>query len=640
VNRARACLFGLLAAACVPAGAATLGRAETDPESFANVDQFEVTHLELILDVNLHFREFTGSAVLAIKRLDPAATRLVLDTMDLNILEVSELSSDFMGATEKTKAIWVSRPYRLDKPDKQLGSPLVIELPASQQKTLALKIEYETQPKARGLHWLVPAQPDSKHPPFVYSDSAALAVRSWIPLQDTPSARLSYRAHIHTPDGTLAVMGAGNDPKAKHDGDYWFIMPAAVPPQQLGLAVGSLKFKPLGARTGVYAEAALLGPALKEFADTEALLGAAASLVGGAPLDRFDVVVMPTTFPQAGADHARAAFVSPTLIAGDKSLLGTFAVEIAHAEIANRESAAEPADEWIAQALAGYIGSRSMASVYGAPLAAEQALLAWRLLRAELPALDAQDQVLFSARAEQGGTPAPRAIISEKGRFFCAFLESRFGRERLDAFLEGYFDHFAGKPVSTQQFLGYLQENLLDRFPGLVTRDAVLAWILDPGLPPGGEAAPVAAFDAVDAARGAWLGARVPAAKLPTRGWSEPQWRYFVAELPPGLTATQLGELDKAFTFGRTHNAVLAGEWLRAALAGGYPPATGESEQYVMSVGRADLILPLYAEWMKTDRGTELAKRVYQRVHSGYDPEVTQAVEAVVGAPPEDKSEP
>jgi hypothetical protein len=306
----------------------------------------------------------------------------------------------------------------------------------------------------------------------------------------------------------------------------------------------------------------------------------------------------------------------------------------------NRQSAAEPADEWIAQALAGYIGSRSMATVYGAPLAAEEALLEWRLLRASLPTLEAQDQVLFSARAEQGGPAAPRAFISEKGRFFCGFLESRIGRERFDAFLEGYFGHFAGKPVSTQQFLDYMQENLLDRFPGLVTRDAVLAWILDPGLPPDGAAAPVAAFDAVDAARSAWLGSRVPAAKLPTRDWSGPQWRYFVAELPPGLTATQFGELDKAFAFGKTHNAVLAGEWLRAALAGGYPPATSESEQYVMSVGRADLILPLYAEWMKTDRGKELAKRVYRRVHSGYDPEVTQAVEALVGAPPDEKSEP
>ncbi len=636
---ARACLLGLLAAACLPAGAETLGRVGTDPESFANVDQFEVTHLELILDVNFHFRALSGSAVLAIKRLDPTATQLVLDTQDLNILDVSELTSDFMGATEETKAIWVNRPYRLDKPDKRRGSPLVIELPPSTQKTLALKVEYETQPKAPGLHWLVPAKPDSKHRPFVYSDAAPLAVRSWIPLQDTPTGRLSYRAHIHTPDDTLAVMGAGNDPKAKRNGDYWFIMPAAVPPQQLALAAGDLKFKPLDARTGVYAEPALLGPALKEFADTEALLAAVASLVGGVALERFDVVVMPSTFPQAGADHARTAFVSPTLIAGDKSLLTPYATQIAHAEITNRQSAAQLADEWIAQALAGYIGSRSMATVYGAPLAAEQRLLEWRLLSATLPALAAQDQVLFSARAEQGGKSAPRALISEKGRFFCGWLESRFGRERFDAFLEAYFDHFAGKPVSTHEFLGYLQENLLDRYPGLVTRDAVLAWILDPGLPPDGAAAPVAAFDAVDAARGDWLGSRLPAAKLPTRDWSGPQWRYFVEGLPP-LTATQVGELDKAFAFGKTHNAVLAGEWLRAALAGGYPPATPESEQYVMSVGRADLILPLYAEWMKTERGTELARRVYRLVHSGYDPEVTQAVEAVVGAPPEDTSEP
>ncbi len=640
MNATRACLtLALLAAVSWPAGAETLGRARGDAASYANVDQFQMTHLEFILDVDFHFREFAGSVILDITRLDPKATQLVLDSQDLNILDVNELTADFMGATEKPKAIWVNRPYRLDKPDAELGSALVIELPPSTEKALVLKIDFETLPKAPGLHWLVPAQKESKHPPFVYTDAGPLAARSWMPLQDTAAVRVSYRGHIHTPDDTLAVMGAGNDVKVKRKGDYWFVMTTAVAPAQLSLAVGDLRFKAMSSKTGVFADSAMLGPAAKEFADTEAMLAAGTRLIGGDPLDRFDVLVMPPTFPRAGADNARVASVSPTLITGDKSLLDSFAAQVADAEITNRESAATPADAWITRGLAAYVGSRIMASVYGAPRAAEQALIAREHLRGMLATLEPADQVLYAQREGPALTAAQASVSSEKGRLFFGFLETRFGDERIDAFLHDYFDHFAGQTVGTQQFLAYLQQNLLDRFPGIVTRDEVLVWVLDPGLPPD-SAPPPAAFEAVDAARTAWLEGRVPAAKLATHEWRDLEWRYFILHLPPSVSAAQLALLDKAFAFGKTHDTVLAGEWLRLAVAADYPPALVESEQYVMTVGRADLILPIYTQWMKTPRGTVLAKRVYRLVHSGYDPEVTKAVEAVVGALPEDKSEP
>src|SRR5208283_103658 len=188
-------------------GAAATGASEAelsplqpglDYHSFANIEQFRVTHLDLNLRVDFHNKVLFGAVGLEIKRLDPRATELVLDTRDLDIRDVEERPTDVLGATAKSQTAWVSRPFHFDKADPILGSPLVIELAPSKKTTELIKIEYVTAPAAPALQWLAAKQTIGGHRPFMYTLSEPIGARSWIPLQDTPQVRASYAAHIHT----------------------------------------------------------------------------------------------------------------------------------------------------------------------------------------------------------------------------------------------------------------------------------------------------------------------------------------------------------------------------------------------------------------------------------------------------------
>jgi leukotriene-A4 hydrolase len=639
----RSSVAGLMLAVGAPAFAAsgdtpraTL-RAELAPiqpgldyHSFANVEQFRITHLELNLRVDFHNKVLFGEVALELKRLDPSATELVLDTRGLDIRDVSEKPTSVIGALSKSETTWVSRPFHLDKADPILGSPLVIEVAPQKKSTETIKIEYVTSPDAPTLQWLADGQTAGKHHPFMYTLSAPIGARSWIPVQDTPLVRVTYSAVIHTDSDLLAVMSARNDPKVKHNGEYAFVMRDAIPASLIALAVGDLRFKETGARSGVYAEKPLVADAAKELADTETLLRAAEKLFGPYRFERYDVVVMPPSFPIAEVGNPRAAFITPTAITGDRSRESIVARALAEAWAGDLVSGATARDAWINAGLSVYMQERIVEEVYGAQRAATERTLALKSLRHDLAELSAPDQALaVDLRGRDPGAVFRDASDLKAGLLF-AYLDGKFGREHFDSFLQGYFDHFAFKSITTDQFLAYLNENLLDRFKGLVTAAQVAAWVNAPGLP--GDASVPAGnpYEAVDAARSDWLTGKTPAKKLDSHGWVTPQWSYFLDHMPSTLRKDQLAELDKAFDFTHSPNAEVAAAWFMLVIKNTYQPSYPRLEQFLQTNGRRTLIAPLYVELMKTPAGSALAKRVYAQARPFYQEQTAAALDVIV----------
>jgi leukotriene-A4 hydrolase len=635
---------GILAGALVICGAFSGHASPTDSgpidpafdyHSYANVDQFRTTRLDLDLRVDFKFKTIAGSVTLELKRLDPRSTQLVLDTKDIMILDVTQKSTDVLGATAKNQTIWVSRPFHLEKPDPILGSALVIDLPPSKKATESIKIDYETLETSPALQWLTEKQ-TSRHKPFLYTQSEPISARSWIPLQDTPQVRAPYKAKVHTDESLRAVMSAENDPKSKRNGEYSFVMPQAVPSYLIALAVGDLEFQETGPRTGVYAEKSVIKEAAKEFADTESMIQANEKMFGPYRWTRYDILVMPPSFPEGGMENPRLSFITPTVIAGDKSLVSVIAHELAHSWAGNLVGNATWRDFWLNEGFTDYMESRIMTAVYGEPRSSMEAVLGVKSLRADLAKLMPADQVLAIDLRDRDPNDGFSYIPYEKGRLFLNYLDAKFGRERFDAFLRGYFEHFAFKSVNSEQFMAYLQENLLDRFPGIVTRAQVNTWVLGPGLPADAVLPATTLFQPVDAARDAWLGGKLPAKKVGA-DWVAQQWLYFLDGMPP-LGAAQLADLDKAFALSKSPNAEIAHSWFKLVIANNYQPSYPRLEEYLRTIGRRKLIEPLYESLMKTPAGTEVAKRVFAKARPGYHPETVKAIEAIV-APKEETSE-
>jgi aminopeptidase N len=600
-----------------------------DYHSFANIEQFRITHIELDLRVDFRNKVLFGVAALEVKRLDPSATELVLDTRGLDIRDVSEKPSSVIGALAKSETTWVSRPFHLDKSDPILGSPLVIELPPHKRSTQTIKIEYVTSPDSASLHWLDDAHTAGKHHPLMYTLSAPIGARGWIPLQDSALMRITYAAVIHTDDDLLAVMDARNDPDVKHNGNYAFVNRDAMPPSRMALAVGDLRFKATGPRTGVYAEKPLLADAAKEFADTETLLKTAETLFGPYRFERCDLVVLPPPFPLAEVGNPRAPFISSTVVTGDRSEEAVVARAVVQAWAGDLVSGATPRDAWIDAGLAIYMQNRLVREVYGDARVTADRVVAEHSVREDLAQMPKPDQAL--AVDQRDKDPAvSRHAADEKGGLLFTFLDGKFGRERLDAFLQGYFDHFAFKSITTEEFLGYLEQNLLDRFPGIVSAAQVEAWVEEPGLPQDAPVLAVSLYESVDAARSAWLAGKVPAKKLDTRGWTTPQWTHFLDGMPGPLRRDQMSDLDQAFGFTRTANAEIASSWFVLVIKSGYQPSYARLEEFLASNGRQTLLVPLYTELMKTPGGEVLAMRVFALARPAYQAHTAAALEAIV----------
>jgi leukotriene-A4 hydrolase len=368
------------------------------------------------------------------------------------------------------------------------------------------------------------------------------------------------------------------------------------------------------------------------------MIAAAEKLLGPYRWDRYDILVMPPSFPTAGMESPRLSFVSSTVIAGDKSLVSVIAHEVAHSWSGSLVTNATWRDSWLSEGFSGYLESRIMNSMYGGGREMMERVIGLETLRDDLATRSPKEQWLAIDLRDRDPEEAFSSVADEKGRLFLTYLDAKFGRERFDAFLRGYFDHFSAKSVTSEQFVTYLQENLLDRFPGIVARDQVMAWVGGPGIPPDAVLPSTDAFAGVDAARTAWAGGKIAAKKLASGAWVAQQWMYFLDGMSAELSTAQVTELDRTFGFARSANAEVVQHWLLLAIRHQYQPSFVRLEEYLKTIGRRKLIVPLYRELMKTPAGATQARRVYALARPRYHPPATAAIDAIVN-PSSDSSE-
>ena len=601
-----------------------------DPHSFANYDQVTVEHLSLDLATDFSRQILAGHATLSLSfkdaSIESSQRRLVLDTWQLDIRDVNRVERD--GTLEPLSWQLGEIPqYDEGEPREYLGQPLIIALPAGVDQ---VRIDYATSPEAFGLQWLDEQQTSSGQP-FLYSQSQPIYARSWVPLQDTPAVRYTFDARLRVPQHLLAVMGAGGNPTEKNlAGEYRFEMPQPIPSYLMAIAVGELKFQSTGPRSGVYAEPSQLEAASDEFSELERMIDIGESLYGDYRWDRYDLLILPPSFPFGGMENPRLSFITPTVIAGDKSLTDLIAHELAHSWSGNLVTNASWRELWLNEGFTVYFEARIMEALYGTERRNMQAKLDYFGLLAELRELKNEDQLLARDLSNKDPETAFIGIPYDKGRLFVEWLDARYGRERFDEFLRAYFDHFAFQSISTEQFIDYLERELMQANPGLATMDEVQEWIYEPGLPAFAITPESDAFDIVDNWRERWLNGEIELDAIPSNDWSVAEWRQFLLELSSRLSLEQMAELDAAFDLTGSGNTEILYLWLMRSIETRYEPGIERLEQFLLEVGRNKFIRPLYQKLAETDWGHNWAIEIYQRAKPGYHPLTRQAAERVL----------
>lgn len=607
----------LLVAACVsaPNQSTEHSRVATptdDLHSFANSHEVRAPHLHLQLDVNFKDKTLSGFAEYTLEYVDGAASKFIVDTDSLTIYNVEA----------KWNGQWAETTYELGTADPVLGQALVIDIVNEATAASKVRIHYQSSPDATGLDWVQPQGTAGGVLPFLYSQSQPHYARTWIPIQDTPAERLTFTGKLTTPPELLGLMGANNPPNPERSGEYAFESRQPIPSYLMAIAVGDLDFYPLNERMAIYAEPSILDSAVAEFSYTTDMMAATEAMFGPYAWDRYDQLVLPPSFPFGGMENPQLAFITPTVIAGDQSLVSLIAHELAHSWSGNLVTNASWRDLWLNEGFTSYVENRIMEAVYGEERALMERMLSDQGLEASLARLSERQQVLFIELEQRDPETIFTSIPYDKAAAFLFFLEDRVGRETFDAFVRQYFADYAFKSLGTEEFEQYLYANLVDSSDA-VSRTEVREWLYEPGLPDTMQRVEVAAFAQVADKRTRWLGGE----QIDTSAWSIHERLYFLRHLPDDLTQAQLERLDADFDLTGTRNNSVLTAWLGIAIRHDYQPAFHRIDEMLFGMGRLAYLMPVYSALIEVD--PDYARTLYERAKPGYHQLTQVSIEAL-----------
>jgi leukotriene-A4 hydrolase len=574
-----------------------------DLHTLSNADNVTIMHLDLNLNVDMTGKQLRGWAIWDIDNKS--------GTQELR-LDDSKLLID----TVLVDGQYVQ--YSMGNNQEHLGTALIIPISKSSKK---VAIKYKTGKDATALQWLDATQTTGKKHSFLYTQSESIYARSWIPCPDGPGIRFTYSARIQAPKGMLAVMSASGNPQQINDSTiYHFNMEIPIPAYLMALAVGDIKFSKIDERTGVYAEPEMIDKVRYEFADMGKMVTTAESLYGPYRWGRYDVIVLPPGFPIGGMENPKLTFCTPTVIAGDRSLVNLIAHELAHNWSGNLVTNATWDDIWMNEGFTVYFERRISEAMNDKSYVDMLWELGYQDLETEVATFGKNSKDTWLKLDLKGRDPDEGLsdIPYEKGALFLWLIEQNVGRTQWDIFLKKYFTEHSFKTITTEEFLTYLNDNLIKGDSTLIKKLNINAWVYGPGIPENAPRADMSRFNKVNSEREKFLSG-TDAKVLNTKAWTTHEWLHFLRKMPSQMTQEQMQKLDAAFNFTNTQNSEIADLWFIMSVNANYKKAYPSISKFLSFTGRQKFLLPLYESMIKTNQ-LAMAKELYHRYRNNYHP--------------------
>jgi len=584
---------------------------EKNPHSHYKPGQPRVTHVHWEVDVNFASRMLS---CLAFVNFDGGGET----NLDLRNLEITSITD------EDDQPL----PYHVSPTHPVLGECLTLTVPDGKPR---VKIHYWTSPQASGLQWLTPGQTQGKRHPYLFSQGEPLHARSYLPCQDTPGVRFTFDAWLTVPEELRGLMAANKHVSQSIENgrmvEAWE-MTKPIPSYLFTLAVGDIASRDITDRCRVYAEPELVDAAAAEFVDVDRMMVVAEKLFGPYEWGRFDLLMLPPSFPYGGMENPCLVFLTPTLVTGDRSMVSVVAHELAHAWTGNLITNATWGDFWLNEGWTNYAEWRICEELYGREAMMLQAALLRRELERDFRDLAERGMHQYTALASYvPATLDPDDIFSRvpycKGALFLMLIEQTVGRERFDGFIQKYIETFRFTSITTATFLDFVATEL----PGVLEQVEAWRWVYGMGLP---DNAPKIESPLITEVKKYAQNGGIPS-RDEAKGWSANQWLLYLELVPRDGIKPEFPEmLDREFTLSTKANADVRWAYFLLALEVGYAGANDKVESFLGKVGRLKYVQPLFRAMSKTREGLDWAHRIFERVKTGYHPIATAQVERIL----------
>ncbi len=578
--------------------------------TFSNYDLATAKHLDWQAEVDFDKKQIQAVAKWTFE--NNGAKEIVFDINKLDIKEV------FVGGKSVT----------FEEVNMNSTEGDALHIPISKNDSI-VEINYNTTKDGIALQWLTAEQTAGKKMPYLFTQCESIYARTLIPCQDAPANRITYNATIKVPKGMMAVMSAKNPTAKNPEGVYTFEMELPIPTYLIALAVGDIEYKAIDKRCGVYTEPIMLAKCANELSDMPSMIAAAEKLGGPYPWGKYDVLVCPPSFPIGGMENPRLTFATPTIIAGDKSLVSLIAHELAHSWSGNLVTNSNWNDLWLNEGFTSYFEKRIMEEITDKEYTEMLWEIGYQDLQADLKEFKKEnwnDTRLKVDLKNREPEVAFSSIPYDKGALFLRTLEEAVGRDTFDKWLKNYFATHKFVPMNTGMAVKHMEENLDLKKAGIDIHE----WIFNPGLPEKTAYVFPERFKRVDEAREKYTSGDMTADSLNAKTWSTHEWLHFLRKLPRPLDNNLLKQLDERYLLTGIGNYEIADKWYLLCIASGYTQAYPSVETFLKSVGRKKFLEPLYKELVKTDQGKTLAKKILAEAAPNYHPLTTKKIRTIV----------
>lgn len=608
-----------------------------DPHSYANFNEVQTRHLALELEVSFANRTIYGIARHEINNKN--ARKAIFD---INGPLIQKVTTGPKGKEQEADFVIGKMDH-----DSILGQPLIVSISPS---TKFINIYYKTGERCDAVEWI---HHDSPKDAFLYTQGQAILTRTWIPIQDAPSNRITYDATVKVAPNLMALMSANNPTSLNPIGKYSFKMEHPIPSYLIALTVGDIRYHAYSKRCGVYAPAHLISLARQEFIDLPQMISSVEKLYGPYAWGRYDIMVQHPSFPFGGMENPRLTFINPAIVAGDKSLVSVVAHELAHSWSGNLVTNETWNDFWINEGFTVYLEHRIMEELYGKEYSEMLSEIEWDELQQELIAIKQskhpEDAALFLHLKNRNPDDGMTSIAYVKGAYFLKTLEHVFGRKKMDQFLNEYFNQHRFQSMNTEKFIAFMQGNLAG---SKLSNFDYNRWIYQPGIPSNVVHTTSALLStmknlAKTTNQGIDIFAPVKKVKwitkkgskkkrkktyveqLDPKAFNTQQWIMYFRSLNSNLSSENLKKMDEVAHFSQANSEVRF-EWFLLNLRCENWSIEKDLQAFLASNGRRKYVLPLFNSIVRDKKRLKWAREVYQSAKGNYHSVTRHSVEKLL----------